>query len=231
MWASKKLQKYKSKGLIHALSSKKDGNLSFKRAFGAPRRKRREFFERLGIDVGRVVFMEAPHGFRVAKVKKAEKFARGVDGLYTFKPNIFLFGTFADCVPIFIYEPGSGFSGLIHAGWRGTVGEIAKKFIKAAKGEKVAPADILVAMGPHIKKCCFEVGEDVLELFGGEVKKSGFVDLSLALKKQFLNEGVKEKNIEVSTICTLCGNGYFSHRRKGNDSAMGAVIGVEKVIS
>ena len=49
------------------------------------------------------------------------------DGLYTSDKNILLTLVFADCVPILFYAPKQGFVGVAHAGWKGTVGEIALK--------------------------------------------------------------------------------------------------------
>lgn len=229
MWTSKLFDEYKENGLIYALSSEKDGNMSFKRPSGKPYENREKFLKGLKINPGDVTYMKMVHGSRVAKANEGGFLVNNVDGLYTLQKGVFLFGTYADCVPIFIYEPKSGLAGLIHAGWRGVVREVVPSFFDYLKREKIDTGEVLVTMGPHIRSCCFEVGEEVLALFSkDEIKNKRYVDLSIALKKQILKEGVKEENIEVSTICTLSDEGYFSHRREGNESAMGAVIGIQR---
>src|SRR4051812_12247967 len=70
----------------------------------------------------------------------------------------------ADCVPILIADAHARCIAAIHAGWRGTASGIAERTVERL-GEKygVRPADLTASIGPYIGKCCFEVGEEVLE--------------------------------------------------------------------
>ena len=86
----------------------------------------------------------------------------GADALITDQPEVALMLFFADCVPIFLYDPVKRVIGLVHAGWRGTVLRIVGKTVR--KMETVFgcnPTDMVAAIGPSIRVCCFETGADV----------------------------------------------------------------------
>ena len=102
------------------------------------------------------------------------------------------------------------------------------------------PADIRVAIGPAIEKCCFEVGGEVIdavrELIGDDAnsyvtKKTGhegkfMLDLKGVVKHRFLMLGVKEENTQYVGECTMCHpEKYYSHRgTKGNRGSLASVI-------
>ena len=85
------------------------------------------------------------------------------DGFYTSDKNILLTLMYADCVPIFFYAPTSGFIGVAHAGWKGTVGEIAPKMVSALQSEGVSANEILVVIGPSICQNCYVVDNKVID--------------------------------------------------------------------
>jgi YfiH family protein len=72
----------------------------------------------------------------------------------------------ADCVPLLMADGRTGVVAAAHAGWRGlaagvpavTVGTLAATFGSRA-------ADVIVAIGPSIGACCYEVGRDVRDAF------------------------------------------------------------------
>ncbi len=88
------------------------------------------------------------------------------DGLITAKPGLLLTVKTADCIPVLIADRERRAVGAFHAGWRGTVkrivekgvGEMRRRFGSAAR-------DLVAAIGPGIRRCCYEVGEEVLEQF------------------------------------------------------------------
>lgn len=72
----------------------------------------------------------------------------------------------ADCVPILMVDRASGAVAAVHAGWRGLVAgvpQLAIRALTATFGSR--PADVLVALGPSIGACCYEVGPDVRDAF------------------------------------------------------------------
>lgn len=163
----------------------------------------------------------------------------GVDGLVTDERNVYLFGTFADCLPVFFYDQKLGVIGLAHAGWRGVVANIVGKMIDAMIREYGSdPLDVLAYIGPSINKCCFEIGDDIVDQFRtfdvgeGEliIKDDGgkFVDLHKIVINQLTSVGVGEKNIGKSDECTCClQQKYSSYRREGKGCVIQAgVIGI-----
>ena len=86
--------------------------------------------------------------------------------LITNEPGVTLATFYADCVPLYFYDPTHKAIGLSHSGWRGTVGNIAKATVEAMqKAYHTDPADLIAAIGPSICQDCYEVSEDVIEEF------------------------------------------------------------------
>lgn len=142
---------------------------------------------------------------------------------------------FADCLPIFVWDPVTKAGGLAHAGWRGTLLDMGPRAVGVMANEFGSkPENLLVAIGPSIGPCCFEVSEDVSEPFqakyGKEIVsergKQRFVDLWEANRKSLLLKGVNGVNIELARECTSClERKYFSYRRdKGKTGRMAGVV-------
>ena len=145
----------------------------------------------------------------------------------------------ADCVPVILFDPKKKVAGVFHAGWRGTVKQIAQKGLLMMISEYgTDPADILASIGPSIGPCCYEVGEEVENdvrrvfpenanslLLKNEMGKSNF-DLWNANKIQLLLKGVLEKNIIVCDLCTYHNpETLFSWRyNEGKTGRMGAGV-------
>jgi YfiH family protein len=72
----------------------------------------------------------------------------------------------ADCVPILLLDRSKRAVGAVHAGWRGTAAQIVARAVRALQDQcGSAPTDILAAIGPCIRQCCYEVSSDVAEQF------------------------------------------------------------------
>ncbi len=91
------------------------------------------------------------------------------DALITRKRGVALTMSTADCVPLLFYDPVTEAIGVAHAGWRGTARGIAAATV-VAMGEQFGsrPADIRAGAGPSIGPCCYEVSEEVKQLFLGQ---------------------------------------------------------------
>jgi YfiH family protein len=161
---------------------------------------------------------------------------RQADIILTDKPELTLYMRFADCVPILVHDPRKGVVGVAHAGWMGTLRDVAASTINAMKKQYGSnPADIMAGIGPSIGPDHYEVGSDVIlkvmEKFGDEsdtVLKShiGKIHFDLWKTNQLLLERAGVGNIEVAEVCTACHiNDWFSHRaEKGRTGRFGALI-------
>lgn len=149
----------------------------------------------------------------------------------------------ADCVPILLADVTTGDVCAVHAGWRGTVTDIAAKAAVELAGGKTE--NVIAAIGPCISDCCYETGVEVYEAFAklfasknidmndvnvfaepyerdGDIKHH--LNLARANKLLLENCGVKSENIDISGICTCCfvdenhKKPFFSHRASGGYS-------------
>jgi polyphenol oxidase len=210
--------------IIFGFSEKKDGPMKLANKDGNQAViNRQNFFEKRGIKSENIVSAALANGLEVKIVNENDKgkMIGKVDALITNCENLVLAITVADCAPIYLYNPVSGIIALVHAGWRGVLGNIIYRTISVANELFLNNSkDWQVFVGPHIEACHFEVQEDVAEMFAEYpefiIQQSGkmFVDLSGIIKKQLLEIGIPEGNIDFSSECTYCEDKkYFSWRR------------------
>ncbi len=149
------------------------------------------------------------------------------DGVLTDRKGIILSIETADCVPILLCDPQIPVIGAVHAGWRGTASGIIRNAIgkmKEAFGSE--PSEILIAIGPSIRGCCYEVDEPVKNALCSQTgsyyesrNNKYYIDLSRENLKQALMEGIKEENIWLSGECTCCNPERFHSYRYHKDRA------------
>ena len=153
------------------------------------------------------------------------------DGLITNEKNLLLCTVEADCVPVYFYDPVKEVIAMVHSGWKGTVKKISEVTIKKMESSfGCRPQDLLVAIGPHICKDCYEVGQDVFEefhrsfaqqdlqkIFIQKNQEKYLLNLQEAVKLTLTGNGVPASNIFSSGICTLHskiqGYSFCSYRR------------------
>jgi len=161
------------------------------------------------------------------------------DAVVTNREDVFIGVQTADCAPILLYDKRHSVIAAVHAGWRGTAKGILKSVIDIHK--KVFSShgeDILMAIGPSIRDCCYNVGNEVVhevERVTGEGdylknrQNQWFVDLALANKIQALSLGLKEEHIWISKECTSCQfRRFYSYRKdKTVTERQGGFIGID----
>ena len=242
------------KGVKHCYSTRLGGvstgvydslNLNFNR--GDSDENVRENYKRiaaaLDINYERMCLSKQTHTTNVIVVKEEdagdgitkERPYDDVDGLITNVKDLPLVTAYADCVPLFFYDPVKQVVGLSHSGWRGTVGKIGKVTVEKMHDEFGSdPKDIICGIGPSICRDCYEVSGDVAEefvkAFGPEAKEKllrpsifnpddenkYMLDLWTACKMGLLEAGILEEHIEVTDYCTKCHPElFFSHRIMG----------------
>jgi len=147
---------------------------------------------------------------------------READGLITCRQGIALCIRTADCLPIFICDPVKKCIGLVHAGWRSSQKAIVAKAIEAmSQNWGCNLKDLLIAFGPGIRSCCYQVGEEFGDVFQDEIEKKEeglFLDLALVNKHQMIDRGIEGNNIFDCELCTCCDDQFFSYRRQGADA-------------
>jgi len=166
------------------------------------------------------------HSDRVLIVKSPGPQGEG-DALISNLPGICVAIRTADCLPILVADPRSRTVAAIHAGWRGVVSEIACKTVQAMCLQfDSKPEELVVAIGPGIGSCCFEVGPEVAAQFqlAGRVR----VDLVETMCRQLGRNGITPGQISASGLCSCCNPELFESYRRDREAAgrMVSVIGV-----
>ncbi len=158
------------------------------------------------------------------------------DILLTDNPQVTLFMRFADCTPIFLYDPQKRVIGLVHSGWLGTVRSAARIAVDSMRLRyRSNPSDLLAAIGPSIGLDHYEIGPDVIarvrETFAGQAEtlletREGKVYFDLWKANKSLLEQAGVEKIEQAGICTACNlQDWYSHRgEKGKTGRFGAML-------
>ena len=135
---------------------------------------RRLFFERLGAvtpagDPWPSVAMRQVHSSLIHRVDEVPARPIQGDGMVTNRAGIVLSVRAADCLPVLLADPLRRAVGAFHAGWRGTLARIVEKGVGEFRRQFGSdPADLVVAIGPGIHRCCYEVSEDFRDQFRGQ---------------------------------------------------------------
>ena len=201
----------------------------------------------LGFDYKNIVKPHQTHTDNVEIVKNINQQFEEIDVVITNKENIFLCTTSADCTSLLFYDYKKNVIGDIHSGWRGTLKQIGKKAVKKmVDAYSCNPKDIICCISPCIKKCHFEVEEEVKNMFEAEFKYTGKIneiieqgrildgvqkyniDTTLINKISLMEAGLKEENIIDSNICTVCNSDLFHSYRVDREMSgrNGALIGM-----
>ena len=96
------------------------------------------------------------------------------DASITGEAEILLGVRVADCLPVLLVDPQKRVVAAVHAGWRGALARVIEKTVgdmRQAFGSN--PERLAAALGPSIRTCCFEVGEEVVEAFHGRFARAG----------------------------------------------------------
>jgi YfiH family protein len=196
----------------------------------------------VGIEVasisGRPVYLPTQkHTDKIAVVEE-DLAPREADAALSSRADIILGVQVADCVPILLLDRRQGVVGAVHAGWRGTAARILPKTIAAlVHTYGTRSQDVLLALGPSIRGCCYEVGAEVLDAVQAATGGDGYhhrrwgkphVDLQEANRLQATGAGISWTNISITTQCTCCHpRRYHSFRRDaGRQGRQGGFIGL-----
>ena len=172
-----------------------------------------------------------------------------VDGIVTDMPDALLTVFGGDCPPVYIVDPKRRAAGLVHAGWKGTLGKIPQVAI-AQMTVKFGcnPADMYAAIGPGVCKDCYEMGDEVYDAFaaqwsredadmilsrypakdadGNEIPGGKYhLDLREANRMTLLRAGIPADHIAVSNVCTMCNvDTFYSYRGRALENEQVAML-------
>jgi hypothetical protein len=91
---------------------------------------------------------------------------RKADGAITAEPGLLIAIQTADCIPVLVADKRRKVVGAFHAGWRGTVKRIVELGVGRMRLEFGSqPEDLIAAIGPGMRQCCYAVGEEVVSEF------------------------------------------------------------------
>jgi YfiH family protein len=137
------------------------------------------------LGAGTVATVSQVHGADVFVVRRESAPSEGrpaADALVSDDPGVALTVRAADCVPLLMADRARGVVAAVHAGWRGTAARAAIAGLDALSREfGTRPADVVVAIGPSIGPCCYEVGPDVVDAFAAAGHERYLVDRWFAL--------------------------------------------------
>ena len=90
------------------------------------------------------------------------------DALLTHQPALLLSVRTADCLPVLLVDRRRRAAAAVHAGRRGALARIVEKAVGEMRGLFASqPEDLLAALGPSLRVCCYEVGQEVVDAFVG----------------------------------------------------------------
>ncbi len=222
-------------GLLHAFTTRAtDYLVKDAPTMGEVASGKSVFLSTLGIRPEQVVQLKQIHSDRVVEI--SDSYNHGMtperaDGIQLARAGFFAVIKTADCAPLIAVHPESRSVCALHAGWRGTRDRITRKaltgFLSATKAH---PEELLVAIGPCIRRCCYEVGSEVLEQFDeaghdmNRIASGRRLDIVEANRAQVEDLGI-ERFLD-SGMCTACRTDlFYSYRREGKTGRLWALAG------
>jgi YfiH family protein len=176
-------------------------------------------------DTADLATVQQVHSDKVLIADQAGPLGEG-DALIWNQPGITLSVRTADCLPILMADTRNRAIAAVHAGWRGTILEIVPKTILAmADRFGTNPDDLVIAIGPGIGACCFEVGPEVAIQFAKlfpertDLDQKTTVDLAETNLRLLRRNGGSVRQIATSGLCTCCRPDLFHSYRRDREAA------------
>lgn len=176
--------------------------------------------ERFGVDAALSTCAQV-HGANVERVGRSGGWREcdRCDALWSDERNVALGIKVADCLPVTMIDPSRFVIANVHSGWRGAVQRITAATIEVLRRSSAFdPEQARVYLGPSLRSCCFEVGEEVASQFDARwverTRPKPHVDLVAFTVEQLRIAGVDPARISDSGLCTRCdGSIFHSYRR------------------
>jgi len=132
------------------------------------------------------------------------------DALVTAEKDLCLSVAVADCVPVALV--GEHEVGMVHSGWRGTLVGVSGK-----AAQELVGSGTRAYIGPSIRRCCYEVSEELAQRFaaefGDEVVSGRYLSLQDSIRIDLERHGVEVYDLG---LCSGCNPDlFYSHRKQG----------------
>jgi YfiH family protein len=189
-----------------------------------------------GVPPEHLVRLRQVHSATVVSEREPDAAA---DAIVSSDPGRVLTIRVADCVPLLVADCRTGAVAAVHAGWRGTAARIAAVTVARLAAEFGSrPGDLVAAVGPAIRPCCYEVGPEVRDAFraagaSGADLSAWFragrgdrlqLDVPGANRDQLVDAGISASQIYDSGLCTACDPVLFHSYRRDKERA-GRLVG------
>jgi YfiH family protein len=202
------------------------------------------------LDAANTVTLNQVHGRDVLVIHRGTRPAANrqkADALVSDDPDVAIAVRAADCVPLLMADTRTGAVAAVHAGWRGTAAGAATAALDAMASEFGSrPEDVVVAIGPSIGACCYEVGSELVDAFaaagharhlvdrwfaarpahrGSHERPRLRLDVAGANRDQLALAGVPEEHIYDCGLCTAMHLDVLTSFRAEKEKA-GRIAGV-----
>lgn len=205
----------------------------------AKQKTREELVKDFALGERKLVSGYQTHSKNIQIIKEIEKeYFENTDGFITDRKDVVIFTKYADCLPVYIYDPVKEVIGLVHSGWRGTLQEIALEAVKLMEenyGTDIK--NVYFAFGIGIGQENYEVGQEFKDLFsekfpsdivaGSFVEKNGklYFDNQKFNHLNLIANGADKSKIITNGYCTFRDKRFQSFRRdKENSGRAGGFI-------
>lgn len=153
------------------------------------------------------------------------------DALMTSRAGQALFIQVADCQAVLLVDPVRRVVANVHAGWRGSIGNILGRTVfQMVHRFHSRPDQIFCGLGPSLGPCCAEFVNYRNEIpddywpYRGAGDRFDFWRISV---DQLLAVGLRRDHIEISNICTRCNQHlFYSYRGERHTGRFAAVVGL-----
>lgn len=215
--------------VLTAFSKKSLGNMSFVWGNrGEVACNRENYSRQVGLSGKPFINLFLNHGTRI--VLATNKDAVGIssyrpsfsatDAVIVNRRGLFIFFCVADCQPLIIFDPCRKILAAAHIGWRGAVGKLHLLLpLKMITEYGCRLSDMQFGIGPSLRRKCSLQPRPVLQESLPEWDKSvkiidnqtAMVDTLGFILSDLKDFGVKNDNLSVSPLCTVCRfDEYFS---------------------
>ena len=188
----------------------------------APEEVRRQALAVVATETGATpVLMHQVHGADTAVVDDPGAApVPSCDALCTAQPGVALLARAADCVPVLLADPATGWLAAVHAGRPGLAAGVVPAAVAALRDRGAEPS--VAWIGPHVCGSCYEVPEALQDEVAAVVPEARSttswgtpaLDLGAGVRAQLASAGIGD--VREVDACTREDASWPSYRRDGD---------------